>query len=150
MYHILRKGDVVLSFILFQGLIPQSADFSSTVHIYQFPASRCTWFLDLKELWCVYMFNKCYGSKLNEITSSFHNRHINSDLVKHHCIFEPWCTWNIVPPAGPLFIWATKRGGPRQKGVKSTIFQLGDSFLRVMDREAGARMSGRHQIGLIS
>ena len=43
-----------------------------------------------------------------------------------------------------------KRGRPRQGGGKSTIGQLGKSFLRVMDREAGARMSGRHQMGLIS
>ena len=43
-----------------------------------------------------------------------------------------------------------KRGGPMQGGEKVVIDQLGDSFWRVMDREAAARMPGRHQMSLIS
>ena len=54
------------------------------------------------------------------------------------------------PTSQTLFIWAMKMGGPRQEGGKSTIGQCGDSFLRVMDREVGTRMSGRHWMGLIS
>ena len=56
----------------------------------------------------------------------------------------------IVPPAGPLLLWAMKRGRPRQGGEKIVIGQCGDSFLRVMDREAVARMSGSHQADLIN
>ena len=43
-----------------------------------------------------------------------------------------------------------KEEGPMQGGGKSAIGQLGYSFLWMMDREAGARMSGQHQTGLIS
>ena len=42
-----------------------------------------------------------------------------------------------------VYMGDMKRGGPRQGGGKSTIDQLGDSFLRVIDKEAGARMSGQ-------
>ena len=57
---------------------------------------------------------------------------------------NPGAHWKIVPPAGPLLLWAMKRGGPRQGGEKIVIGHCEDSFLRVMDREAVARMSGRH------
>ena len=48
----------------------------------------CTWHLDLKELRCVYMFNKCYGSKLIE-SSSFHNTHEKLFAGEHnHSLFR--------------------------------------------------------------
>ena len=51
----------------------------------------------------------------------------------------------MVSPAGPLFLCTTKGGGPRQQGEKVVIGQFGDIFLKMMDGEAAARMSGRHQ-----
>ena len=56
----------------------------------------------------------------------------------------------MVSPAGPLFLCTAKGGRPRQGGKKVVIGQFGDSFLKVMDREAAARMSGRHQMNPIS
>ena len=43
-----------------------------------------------------------------------------------------------------------ERGGPRWGGEKVVIGQYEDSFLRVMDKEAVARMSGSHWTDLIN
>ena len=69
---------------------------------------------------------------------------------KYHCVstWKPW--WKIVLPAGPLLLWAMKRGRPTQGGEKIVIGCCGDSLLMVMDREAVARMSGRHWMDLIN
>ena len=78
-------------------------------------------------------------------------RHMNSDLVKHHCIFEPWCTWKYSATSlTPVYMGLKKGEDQGKEGGKNAIGQLGDSFLRMMDREAGTRMSDRHQTGLIS
>ena len=37
----------------------------------------------------------------------------NIIVYKHQ---NPGTHWNIVPPAGPLLLWAMKRGGPKGKG----------------------------------
>ena len=43
--------------------------------------------------------------------------------------------------SGTPLLRATKRGGPGYGGARTTIDQFGDSFPRLMDREAVARMS---------
>ena len=53
-------------------------------------------------------------------------------------------------PAGPLFLCTAKGSGQRQGGEKVVIGQFGDSFLKMMDREVAARMSGRHWTNPIS
>ena len=58
--------------------------------------------------------------------------------------------WNIVPPVGALFLGATKRGEPRQGGKNVVNGQCGDSFLREMNREVAARMSGSHGMNPIN
>ena len=63
---------------------------------------------------------------------------------------NPGAHQNIVSPAGPLFLCTAKGGRPRQGGENVVIGQFGDSFLRMMDREAVARMSGRHWMNPIS
>ena len=56
----------------------------------------------------------------------------------------------MVSPAGPLFLCTMKGSGPRQGGEKAVIGQFGDSFLKMMDREAVAMMSGKHPMNPIS
>ena len=56
----------------------------------------------------------------------------------------------MVSPAGPLFLCTTKGGRPRQGGEKVVIGQFGDSFLKMMDREAVFRMSDRQWTNHIS
>ena len=57
---------------------------------------------------------------------------------------------NIVPPSGPLFIRVSKKG--RIMTGRGTIchWLIWDSFLWVIDREAGTRMSGHDWTDLIS
>ena len=43
-----------------------------------------------------------------------------------------------------------ERGWTKAEGEKVVIGQFGDSFLKVMDREAATRMSGRHWMNPIS
>ena len=43
-----------------------------------------------------------------------------------------------------------KRGQTKAEREKVVIGQFGDSFLKVMDREAATRMSGRHWTNPIS
>ena len=43
-----------------------------------------------------------------------------------------------------------KRGGPGQGGARMVIVNLGTASHQLMDREAAARMSGLHQMYLIS
>ena len=74
-------------------------------------------------------------------------------FVKNIIVYKHWnpgTLWNIVPPARPLLLWATKRGGPRHGGEKVVIGRCGDSLLRVMGREAVTRMSSSHQMDLIN
>ena len=68
-------------------------------------------------------------------------------VYKHR---NPGAHQKIVPPAGPLLLWAMKMAGPRQGGGKIVIGQCGDSFPKVMDREAVARMSCSHHMDLIN
>ena len=63
---------------------------------------------------------------------------------------NPGAHWNLVSPAGPLFLWAMKGGRPRQGGEKVVIGQSRDSFLKVMDREAATRMSGGYWMNAIN
>ena len=55
-----------------------------------------------------------------------------------------------MPPVGPLFIRVSKREDHDRGREQSVIGGFGDSFLQVIDREAGARMSGHDWMDLIS
>ena len=56
----------------------------------------------------------------------------------------------MLSPAGPPIFMYCERGRLSQGAEKVVNGQVGDSFLRMMDREAAARMSGRHQMNPIS
>ena len=71
-------------------------------------------------------------------------------IVYQHQHQNPGAHQKIMLPVRPLLLWATKRDGPREGGEKIVIGHCGDSFLRVMDGEAIARMSARHQTDLIN
>ena len=57
---------------------------------------------------------------------------------------------SIWPPGGPLLIKVSGKGGSWQGSGQSVIGGFGDSFLKVINSEAGARMSGYDQADPIS
>ena len=57
---------------------------------------------------------------------------------------------SILPPGRPLLIKVLKKGGSWQARGQSVIVEFGDSFLWVIDSEAGTRMLGYDWMDLIS
>ena len=53
-------------------------------------------------------------------------------------------------PARPLLLCTEKGGRSRLGGERVAIGQVGDRFGGQIDREALARMSGRHQMSLFN
>ena len=95
-----------------------------------------TWYKK-RTLW-ILLFSKIHMLFAFDITA-------NKLLTLVHIRF-----WNIGSPAGPPFSCAMKGDRPMQRGEKVVIGQTGDSFQRMLDREAAARMSGRQHMSPIT
>ena len=53
-------------------------------------------------------------------------RHINSDLVKDHCIFEPWHTWKCSATSWtPVYMGIEKGEDQGKKGERAPLVNLG-------------------------
>ena len=64
---------------------------------------------------------------------------------------KPWCTSENSATSHTLAFMGHKKGWTKTgRGKRLSLVGVGDSFLRVMDREAVARMSGSHQMDLIN
>ena len=73
--------------------------------------------------------------------------YVQAFCIYCHCkwITETWCISQYGVTSWTSVLCTVKGDRPRQGGEKVVIGQFGDSFLKVMDREAATRMSGRHQ-----
>ena len=51
-------------------------------------------------------------------------RHINSDLVKHHCILEPWYTWKYSATSQTPVYMGHKKGQTKARGERAPLVKL--------------------------